>query len=498
MVSDGTELIDKVRAASGFTRQEDGGVVILTSVEDGVQIKIRETAKNGYMITKVGSTEPPITFGSQLGNGSKRVNVQARLARWGIETRPDRLQRQARQQAADAASAASERPPETTPTTTTPTPEADMTKAADVILSDIPYSMDLLAAAVLDLAKAADATPIQERGSTVYDWTGDLYEVLRSLWPELPVAADPNDLKRLYVQLLPKMRQTGVLRKQISAHAPHRGGQEVWRVRDDGRRAVAEPVAAVTAPPPKEAPVSAASTATAEPVTSAPIPPEPATVPEETPQPVKLYPCPTPDCAFVDPHEHATQAHINKFKNRPEEHPVGVPGIPCPERCGAVRLTSYAYRKHAVAVHPEKYKPTDVMCQKLGCFQWFPGTPEYRTHLKEVHPEAMRRTHADAEGADEPTSLTAASATAAVAPAALKPIKPRTVAVPAPVTVVNGAPQPGGETPAEAAFRMMTEYPAMKERLTYLEARNEELEHDIKEKDRALRSFKKKLDALFD
>lgn len=497
MVSDGTELIDKVCAADGFTRREDGGAIILTSVEDDAQIKIRGTTKNGYMITKVGSQDPPITFGAQLGNGSKRVNVEARLARWGIEIRPDRLQKQARQarrQAADETSAASEQLPEATPTTTNQSPEVDMTKAADEILSDTSYSMDLITAAVLELARAADVPPVQERGVTVYDWSGDLYDVLRSLWPDLPVQPDADDLKRLYVQLIPEMRRTGALRKQISAPTARKGGKDVWRVRDDGRRAVAEPVV-MTAPSPKEVPMSATTTPTLAPLVAASIPPEPATVPEETPAAVKLYPCPTTGCAFVDPVEHATQAHINKFNSRPEEHPVGVPGLPCPEGCGAVRLTTYAYRKHLVRDHPDKYKNSDVMCQKLDCLQWFDGTPKYRTHLKEVHPEALRRTHAD-----EPTPVKEdAPPTAAVTPATPKPTKAKTVAVPAPAAIVNGAAPTGAdETPAEAAFRMMTEYPAMKERLTYLEARNEELEHDIKEKDRALRSFKKKLDAFFE
>lgn len=486
MVSDGTELIDKVCGADGFTRREDGGATILINVENGDEIRVKETAKNGYMITKLGSQEPPITFGAQLGNGAKRTNVEARLARWGIEVRRDRLQRQARQarrQAADEASASGQ-PPETTPTTANPTtPEVDdMTKAANDILSDIPYSMDVIAAAVIDLAKAANATPILERGVTVYDWSGDLYDVLRSLWPELPVEPVAEDLKRLYVELIPKMRHSGVLRKQLNAY---KGGRDVWRVRDDGRRAMAEPVAA--APPPKEAAMSVATPA-----------PAPVINPEEHPEPVKLYPCPELNCAFVDPNEHATQAHISKFKNRPKDHPVGKPGMPCPEGCGAVRTEPYAVRKHAVRDHPDKYKPTDVMCQKLSCFEWFASTGEYRTHLTQEHPEAMRRTREKVGGEVFPLEEFSAPPGATVAPTAPKPVKAKMVAVPAPVAVVNGAASsPDGETPAEAAIRMLTEYPVMKERLNYLEVRNETLEHELKEKDRALRSFKKKLDALF-
>lgn len=498
---DGEQLYDRVLAAPGFDLQEDGDVVVLVSQDSGEQFTARTTTKGRYFVNRAGSPEPPVTWGASLGNGNLKSNLETQLARIGIETRPDRLQALATQARRQAKAAA--RPPETA-STIDPAPEGAMPRAADEILSDIPTSIDYIAARVRDLAVEQQAERIADRGTYFYDWSGNLYDdVLRYLWPGLPEMPDAEDMGRILQELIPRMRRSMILRKQVEQS---RDGADVWRVRDDDDKpATTGPVAAAT--PPEEASMSAPSAPAAPPV-EAPvsIPPEP-TAPEETTPPVKIYKCPM-GCPFADPTEGPVLSHHNKFKARPEEHPADVEPIECPH-CPAVRTTSLNYRSHLVDAHSDMYIKSHIMCQKLECIRagtpWFETKQKYSTHLMEVHPEALRRTERPATAKPEVPETVPEMVEALPVPAAQSTAPSTALAVPAVSAVaVNGA-APADETPAQAAIRMLTEYPSQQAIIETLREENTlqrdkiaELTAENAKLRRTMKNFKKRLDGFFD
>jgi hypothetical protein len=190
--------------------------------------------------------------------------------------------------------------------------------------------------------------------------------------------------------------------------------------------------------------------------------------------------------------------HKNKLAARPTDHDPDAPALPCPiGGCPVVRTTPDNYKAHLLDAHPEEYPPGSVMCKKIECLQWFEDMSKYRDHRKEEHPETLKRSHR-----------------APVKPAKTPAVKePVTVvpAEPAPAAVVTerrfpppepAAPAPAGEqeTPAEAAVRMLTEYPALKEEVATLKEANAKLASEVmdlrmkvREGRRALQNFQRKV-----
>lgn len=234
----------------------------------------------------------------------------------------------------------------------------------DDILGEIAVSSWALCEAVRERARQT-GRPLEHEGIAGREWQGDVFEVARALWPELPDARNHPETIRLQTALIPFMQQAQDL---LTLRTASNGSGATWWVRDedDDRH---DPPEEEGTPPPVEEP-DPAPTASRSP---------------EDGQNVKIYTCgeateePGVTCVFADTSPQSVAMHRTKYNGGP--HPFEAE-LPCTFRsCQSVRVTVNSYAQHLARTHGF----TGVVCRV--CFEVLGTRSEHMSHMNREHPE---------------------------------------------------------------------------------------------------------------
>lgn len=454
--------------------------------------------------TPVGGPNIPISFGDNLG-GARLGNITAQLGNMlGVDLRNRQLPKARlldntnppdKRNGSSFASTAPDQESETMSPTAEMSPIVESRPVSDVvdeILKDPEFSRDLLVEQVNRRARRDNSRRHELGGTWYYDWHGDLLQVMRAIWPALPADRKNPIVVKLQLELLAFVRQDGAL-----ASVRDTGGRTLWRVRDDGKTDIAPPedTHVDTEPTPQPAPAvkpqQAATPAVPAPAALADaVKATPGAKPEAVPvmvDGVEWWTCTV--CPYREASRASVIIHINRTKG---EHSQAE--YPC-RHCPTICTVPQTFVKHCKEKHGDEGYADKIMCHEhVG--EWYDGPEDYRRHLNTV-PHAHRRP-VNPGGFFNATKTSPPPASAAVAqptpviatpPATTAPVEesvvhPTTPATPEPASAParNVA---GMSAVAAEAVRMISEYPALRAKVSEQEETIAELRQRLDEATRA-------------
>jgi hypothetical protein len=251
----------------------------------------------------------------------------------------------------------------------------------DTLLDDLDANAWLLAAQILELARPQGTRGTHD-GQPGWEWNGDLFTVMRELWPDVPKSRTHPQSMRLQTTVIPHLRHT---KRLIALRSDDQDSSVVWWVVDDEE-------------PRKVAPGGdAAATASAE-----------------GPRSVKLHVCEMPTvvdgqpCVFTDTSPHSVRMHRTQCGDAPHPH-EGVFECTADPACPAVRGTRKSMNSHLERHHGYK------IC---ACDRAWPSRSAFAQHARWNH---SRTTHKGAVPVPVPAQATAP------APAGDLPIDPQEI-----------------------------------------------------------------------
>ncbi len=319
------------------------------------------------------------------------------------------------------------------------------------ILEAIDFSAWFLAQEVLERARKA-GKPESRDGKPGWLWRGDLFGIVRHLWPDVPDTHNHPDIVRIHTELVPYLRDTGLLCLKDARPEVGEPGS-IWWVFDDSAE--------------QEQPSQDQPTATAS-----------AVEPED---PMEIYVCgePTmPDgvaCPFADSSRAAVSIHRGQSAKN-ESHPYEG-AFPCAKPgCHAVRAT-----KHSMIVHLNKMHPLNGGVRCKWCFQEFEGLGPQRKHSCEQRPEGVAESSNGS--APERARVVPVEAAPVLAAPAVKPAPPAVPRVPLPRPPVRPV-RPSTSSRADvirAAMEILGDTEALMEENARLRSANEALADSLKE-----------------
>jgi hypothetical protein len=240
-----------------------------------------------------------------------------------------------------------------------PEQETPTARAVNEILSSLSVVEDLLHSTVLESAQSGSCPVHESDGKVWMDWTGDVLEILKIMWPDI----DVTDQAMGYLES--KLIE-GYLRRGGRFFRVHKNsdGTAVWRVR------VPPGVNPTPERPEGEGVQADAISRKGEGS-------EGSEAEEKTMH--KLYECDI--CPFVGLSSHAKTMHDTQMRGKEAEHRKMI-GLRCPQ-CPAVRnlhLTLQTHlRKHHGIEHLCKF------CADEGKVVWFTLHETYRQHSIAAH-----------------------------------------------------------------------------------------------------------------